>query len=206
MDLINYLNHHFLTEAQLLEASAIDATALAAFQARGVMPLPAYRLRLEMACDSFFGAHAGQASVDYYARGYPAWIGLLQSGADARAAFTQRYRARLDGAAIRSAHPKLNEDLDAHLAGEWAHFLNGTYGLCTRSGLPEQIAEKELATMVIQQLISSERALTDAETACLSQAVEMLDRASALFAPHERSRSSRHRLVDEVRKRYLGQA
>lgn len=36
----------------------------------------------------------------------------------------------------------------------------------------------------------------------LEKAVNLLDTTSSLFAPHERLKSSRHRLVDEVRRQY----
>lgn len=36
----------------------------------------------------------------------------------------------------------------------------------------------------------------------LEDAVNLLDEASALFAPHERLKSSRHRLVNEIRQKF----
>ncbi len=36
----------------------------------------------------------------------------------------------------------------------------------------------------------------------LTNAVNLLDASSALFAPHERLTSSRHRLVNEVRRKF----
>lgn len=96
--------------------------------------------------------------------------------------------------------PKPGAGLDAHLEDEWGHLLAGTYGLCTRSGLPEDIAAKELAICVIKELTGDANAAPDLER--LRQAVDLLDRASAPFAPHERARSSRHRYIDLVRQGY----
>jgi hypothetical protein len=210
MDLLRYLDTSFFTQHQLLAASGIDAAELAALVQRAVMPKPSYRLRLDIACDSFFGAHAEHHRVDYYAKGYASWIGIVQSlpgDADARRVFEQRYRARLAqlaAAGISSDEPKLNAGLNAHLGDEWRHFLDGTYGLCTRSGLPEDIASKEVAIAIVKQLTgeTGEQALTAVERDRLAQAVDLLDAASAPFAPHELGRSSRHRLVDQVRKSY----
>ena len=207
MNLIAYLNDAFLTQDQLLSAAGIDAQQLAALQRAGAMPQPSYRLRLDLACDSFFGPHSEQLSADYYAKGYPSWIGIVQALGSADAAFevfARRYRARMarlaaDG--IVSRHPKLNDGLEAHLIEEWGHFLNGTYGLCTATGLPEEIAAKEVAIAIIKHITEGRKqALTEAERASLTRAVDLLDAAGAQFAPHERARSSRHRLVDEVRK------
>lgn len=207
MDLINYLNGAFLTQDQLLAAAGIDGGQLAELKRGGAMPQPSYRLRLELACDSFFGAHSEQLSADYYAKGTPSWIGVLQTVGSAEAAyevFARRYRTRLAqlaAAGVASRAPKLNEGLDAHLRDEWQHFLNGTYGLCTTSGLPEEIAAKEIAIAVIKEITEGrEQALTDAEHQRLTQAVDLLDLASAPFAPHELARSSRQRLVNEMRK------
>jgi hypothetical protein len=112
--------------------------------------------------------------------------------------FARRYCEALAVLPLMSGDPKLNDGFDAHLRDEWRHFLDGTYGLCTRSGLPEDIAAKELAICVIRE--SLEGGAPD--LARLRAAVDLLDRASSPFAPHERPRSSRHRYVDELRVRY----
>ncbi|MBV8635325.1 MAG: hypothetical protein JO002_12600, partial [Burkholderiaceae bacterium] len=182
---------------------------LATMQARGVMPQPAYRLALDIACDSFFGRHQSQTDVAYYAKGYAAWINIVRNmqAEDAFELFAQRYKAQLRQlaeAGMSAAHDKLNAGLDVHLGGEWQYFLDGTYGLCTRSGLPEDIAIKELATTVIKEITEEryDKPLSHAEHAKLAAAVGLLDAASAPFAPHERLRSSRYRLVDQMRTAY----
>ena len=207
MDLINYLNSAFLTQDQLLAAAGIDGRQLAELQREGGMPQPSYRLKIDLDCDSFFGPHSERLSADYYAKGSPSWIGVVQTLGSAAAAFkvfARRYRARvtqLAAAGMASQHPKLNEGLEAHLRDEWGHFLNGTYGLCTTTGLPEEIAAKEVAIALIKELTDEcEQALTDVERERLGQAVDLLDLASAPFAPHEAARSSRHRLVTQMRK------
>ncbi len=193
MDLLRYLETHFFTRDQLLAAGRIDAAGLTALAG---MPKPTYRLAIDIGCDSFFGVHNERHHIDYYAKGYVEWIGFVRAlpkESDARRVFDHRYRdrlAQLAAADIASNDPKLNAGLDAHLADEWRHFLDGTYGLCTRSGLPEDIAAKEVAIAIIIEL-TSERALTLAQTSRLRDAVDLLDGASAPFAPHERARSSR---------------
>lgn len=210
MELIHYLNDGFFTRAQLLATCGIDLAQLTALQRRGVVPQASYRLKLDLGCDSFFGPHSEQMSVDYYAKGCASWIGTVQTltrDADAYEVFTERYRRRLEqlrAAGVTSAHDKLNAGLGLHLEDEWRHFLSGTYGLCTRSGLPEDIAAKEVAIAIIKDITGQRDtpALDDAQRASLSVAVDLLDAASGMFAPHERTRSSRHRLVDQVRQTY----
>ena len=210
MELIRYLSDSYFTEEQLLAVSGIAQGELGALQQRAMMPRPSYRVRIDVNCDSFFGAHQEHKQLDYYARSYASWIGLLQSLGgedDAFRVFAERYRARLvqlKAAGLCTDNPKLNAGLDAYLREEWRHFLEGTYGVCTKTGLPEDIASKELAATIIREIIGKPagQALSTRDRVCLTLAVDLLDTASGQFAPHERERSSRHLLIDEVRKTY----
>jgi hypothetical protein len=209
MNLIDYLKQHFLTREQLLAHTGIDGGRLDEWQALGMMPRPSYRLRLDLACDSFFGQHEEHHTVDWYAQGYVAWAGLLAAldgPREACAVFAQRYRRCLAQLAVDKG-VRYPQDLagEAHIEAEWRHFLDGTYGLCTRSGLPEDIAAKEAAIVLIRALTASgvPQGLNEEERRQLAAAVELLDRASAPFAPHEVERSSRRRYVDAVRAAWL---
>jgi hypothetical protein len=191
MELLDYLATHLLTETRLLAATGLDAAALHALQARRMAPQPSYRLHIAVQCDSFFGTHGEAAAVHWYGIGTPAWIGAVQgldSEDGAEALFARRYLARLHA---------LAPDAQADIKAEWCSFLDGTYGLCTVSGLPEDIAAKEWATATIERLLLEDPAPRDR----LRAAVDLLDAASSPFAPHERARSSRQRLVDGVRAR-----
>jgi hypothetical protein len=189
MELIDYLHTHFLTRAQLVAACATDGARLDAFTAAGTMPAPSYRLRVRIDCTSYFGDHAEDHALDWFAKGYVEWLHVLLEGAqDPYRLFAARYRAALH------ALPRFDmEATDEHLRSEWQHFLAGTYGLCTRSGLPEDIAAKELAIHVIRALTDDGRVLDADERERLAWARALLDRASSPFAPHERARSSRAR-------------
>ena len=200
MELIRYLEAHYLSEEQLLSASGLDAAELADMQARKLMPQPSYTLQLDIGCDSYFGPHKEQAGARYYAQGYAAWIGTVRTLAheeEGFQVFAGRYLARLDALGGAAHRPDLRE--------EWRHFLSGTYGLCTRSGLPEDIAAKELAAAAIRSLaapgVAELTELTDMQRERLLAAIELLDLASSPFAPHERTRSSRHSLIDALRVR-----
>jgi hypothetical protein len=128
--------------------------------------------------------------LELNAKGYASWLGAVRdlSADEAFALFCARYRSGLGGGSAS----------DEHLRAEWASFLDGTYGLCTRTGLPEEIVAKETAMTAITALVES----PSPDRGKLAAAVDRLDRASSPFAPHERARSSRRRLVDEVRRRY----
>ena len=118
--------------------------------------------------------------------------------------FSKRYKQRIEWLKKQrfySQDAKVNQNFEHHIKEEWQHFLQGTYGLCTKSGLPEDIADKELAILIINE-ISPLGALTDKNRDRLTRAVNLLDKASAQFAPHERLSSSRHRLIDEIRNKF----
>lgn len=209
MCLLDYLQHHLLSRAALLRATSIDDATLTVLQQQGAAPQPSYRLDLDIGCVSFFGKHSEQASQEYYATGCALWIASVHPFHIAPfKIFADRYRARLAAlgeAGISSTIVKLNEGLAQHLKDEWNSFLDGTYGLCTRTGLPEDIAAKELAVAIIEQVLAhaSGRSLDAQQRIHLARAVDLLDSASSPFAAHEVERSSRRRLVDQVRATYL---
>lgn len=207
MELIDYLNKHFLSRAQLLEATQIDEATFLQYQQDKLMPAASYVLKLDLQSDSFFGEYKEQLQLEYYAKGYTAWLGIVRSLTEEQLiydVFSSRYQDRLillKSLGFESNNPKMNDQLFEHIREEWEYFIQGVYGLCTKSGLPEDIAAKELAVILINELTEKE-SLAEEEVQRLSQAVNLLDRASSGFAPHERLQSSRHRLIDEVRRKY----
>jgi hypothetical protein len=206
MELIRYLNDRFFTSEQLLAHCAIRADELQRWQTRRMMPKASYCLALDIACDSFLGAHRKQQAVEYYAKGSVNWIDVLRQIDDEQAAyavFARRYRTKLGELAAAGMTHAERFAADEHIAAEWGHFLDGTYGLCTVSGLPEEIAAKEVAIAAIRELDADRnRSQTEADRARLRNAVDLLDRASSPFAPHEVARSSRRRYVDDMRAAY----
>jgi hypothetical protein len=205
MELIRYLEHYFVTREQLLSRSAIDNAQLERLQLARMTPQPSYRLRINLDCSSFFGEHEEQTTVEYYAKAYVGWLALAPTFSDeqeARELFFQRYRARLGELASAGIAPRDPEFAsDAHLLQEWNGFLDGTYGLCTTSGLPEDIVAKEASIAFIREL-AADSVVDDEARTLLRLAVDLLDSVAAQFAPHEAPRSSRRRYVDEVRARY----
>ncbi|MES2069591.1 MAG: DUF6058 family natural product biosynthesis protein [Pseudomonadota bacterium] len=216
----DYLYENFYTASQLQAASETSAADLQGWQAAACMPMPSYSLQMDLHCLSYFGEHRDSGRLDFYAKGYVQWLQFLrtlpQSGLpeqQAGTAFRQRYLARslmlfeqgLWPRKFRSQDGKPDFTvLDQHIGREWVSFLKGTYGLCTKSGLPEDIADKELATLVIDEITERQAkpALSASEEADLIMALRLLDRAAALFAPHERARSSRQRCIVAVAGKY----
>jgi hypothetical protein len=207
VELIKYLNKYFFTKQELLDITKITEQDFSKYQENGVMPKCSYKLSLNIKSDSFFGLHDDEQEIEYYAKGYSSWLAIIQSlnsTKEVYSVFASRYKMAIEslkGQGYSSNNSKVSSEINEHIKEEWSHFLNGIYGLCTKSGLPEDIAAKEFSILVINEL-SENNTLTPEQLNKLDLAVELLDSASSLFAPHERLKSSRHRLVNEVRRKY----
>ncbi|MBM2885635.1 hypothetical protein JFK97_14660 [Chromobacterium phragmitis] len=204
--LLNYLQAHFLSESQLLHRSGLSRERLAQLQREGRTPLPSYALRCSGVVASYFGEQALDGELAWYPLATAEWLIEAQRAdvASLRARFERRYRAEW----ARLAAQGLADAADGCLDAEWAHFLAGTYGVCTRHGRVEEIAAKSSAVALIDRLTACQTraALPADELALLRRAVDVLDEAAALFAPHERAASSRERCVNQARRQYLGDA
>lgn len=207
MELIKYLNSNFLTKQELLDISKVTEEEFLIYQQQKLMPTCSYKLDLNLTSDSFFGVHNEEQKIEYYSKGYSSWLAIIQSldtADEIYSVFEKRYMKaikHLQNKGHFSNDPKVTCDLRDHIQDEWQHFLSGIYGLCTKSGLPEDIAAKEFAIIEIKELIEKDE-LSHPEIEKLTLAVDLLDSVSSLFAPHERLKSSRHRLIDEVRRQF----
>ncbi|GGC78658.1 DUF6058 family natural product biosynthesis protein [Undibacterium terreum] len=218
--LLDYLHENFYTTRQLLGKSGVSQERLFALQHEACMPMPSYSLSMRVGCQSFFGEYEEVQQQDFYAQAYVAWlivlVGLETSTSlaqQAYAVFHQRYVSRVGQLFEQGLRPakfcastdQIDVDrLNEHVAAEWISFLKGTYGLCTKSGLPEDIADKEVASLLIDEITDRQCKvkLEGEEAVVLVQAVKKLDQAASQFAPHERSRSSRQRCIEGVIEKY----
>ncbi|KUM01646.1 hypothetical protein KIF53_20585 [Chromobacterium subtsugae] len=204
--LLDYLQSHFLSEPQLLFRCRSAPERLRELQQAGRMPLPSYRLSGSGMASSHFGERRMRGELAWYPRAMMEWL-IEAEHADAaalRGRFDQRYRAELRCLASEG----IAAESEAPLDEEWAHFLAGVYGACTRQGRIEQIAAKGAAIAVIDRLTDGQRLarVPAADIPLLWRAVDLLDAVSALFAPDEQAASSRARCVDAVKRKYLGEA
>lgn len=205
--LFSYLRDTFFTEEQLLQHCQCQQDDLSRLQNAGLMPKPSYVLTLDANCKSFLADTDVKSTMKFYAKGYVSWLNIVLNNNNTDeiyALFVQRYKdtlAYLSTQGFCSKLPKFNQNLDEHLIQEWSHFLAGTYGSCTKNGLPEFIATKELATELIKNYIEfNENDGSGSHE--LKAAVDLLDSVSAEFAPNERENSSRQRLIVQVRRDY----
>lgn len=207
MELVTYLNDNFLTLTELLTATEMKLSTFRGFQDQRLMPKASYVVDLQLSSDSFFGHHSETHNLEYYAKGYVSWLGIIEALKDPKkiySVFTERYKSTmswLKDQGYDCVDVKENISIDKHIREEWDNFIDGTYGLCTKSGLPEDIAKKEIAILNINALSENKNVSND-KNLLLTRAVNLLDEASSEFAPHERMRSSRQKFVNEVRRKY----
>lgn len=208
MALISYLYGHFYDLPTLVEKSGLSKAAVGRLQTLRIMPQPSYRLLMQSHSDSFFGQHECTEQLAFYPTGSVSWLAKVAELKDEQQAFhifKTEYLSALSNIATRGC-PFSGEHTEAVSLGveqQWPHFLEGTYGVCTRSGAVEEIAGKNIAVRVIESLIIEPPDKMAEETKSrLKAAVSLLDRVAAPFAPHELAKSSRERLVNQVRRGY----
>lgn len=222
MTSIDYIFQHFLTLDQVAEQSGVPLEKLTALQKANCLPGPAYRLKGSVTVSSLFGEHEEMIPQDYYPHSHVIKARELAEAGDDLAviasqqeeAFKTSYKdvlLRMHAKDYGLAHlftengDVAGKAADQLLDSEWQHYLDGTYGLCTKSAMAEDIAAKEIMITKIKWLIDrleSDEADQEALLPQLKRSVDLLDHISMPFAPHERERSSRGKYIDSVRAKY----
>ncbi len=207
MELIDYVANNFIPRSKLLESAGVDSSTLVRLQEMECMPAFSYLLDHSVKCSSPIAEFGATETTEYYAKGYCDWLATVAAIGDSARSFeefasrySERVKLLLDNG-LGTAEKQFLSGLGNHMREEWRHFLNGTYGVCTKTGLPEDIATKELSASRIVSLIS-QVSLDENSLAELKSVVDLMDSVCAEFAPHERAHSSRKRLIVDVRLKY----
>ncbi|KZN34585.1 hypothetical protein N480_21405 [Pseudoalteromonas luteoviolacea S2607] len=203
MELLDYLYAHFYSEAQLTKYCDVTKQRFTELQALGVMPKPSYILNAHIGCRSFFGNHEQNADINFYPKTYKQWLNKMKLNKKREDAFhcfntrMQQTIQALSNKGISSNYKNGTKEQAKFIEIQWQHFLEGTYGLCTRTGLPEDIAKKEITIDYINMLLAQQK-LNDKEEKQLICAMNILTSCSPKFAPHERSKSQFHQLAEVI--------
>ena len=212
MTLFNYLHDYFYSLDQLAQSVHIGVDSIRAYQNKKMVPLPSYQLNGEYEVSSFLGIHQDTQRIEFYPKDTVSWLRIIQdlhTSEMAFDAFVCRYQ--LTVSCLKKLNNLHNKDYlhtvmlsENKLREEWNNFLSGSYGVSTRSGLPEDIAAKDFALEEIRSLLDLDNGVLTLHQIRnrLENAVNLLDEVSAPFAPHERERSTRHQYVDEIRRQY----
>jgi len=223
-DILNYLQQNFYTMQQLAEISGVTETRIDQWIQLRCLPAHSYKISTDGAVHSFFGVVENVSSPGeekcYFNPSHIVKIKALeetgqpsQDMADKiKHSFCQDYITILNdkqmiqfGMADHFNPDGSNDEtLDQLLESEWAYYLDGIYGFCTKRARTSEIALKETMIKKINFLTdeATKAHITDDEKKSLSDAVNCLDQVSSQFSPHEFERSSRNKYIVKIRAKY----
>lgn len=218
-----YLAKHYLRAEQLAAAAALTVAQLDALIAQQLAPMPAYEVSEGRLRSFVFGDMAAPGAVAgrFFPPAQLAWISLARQTRaqgdiqQAQAQLQQQFAARY-GAALAVLNlttwrlPDCFDDTGAAIAdglrartdSAWRYFLNGTFSLCVANPVSEaHIATKEVLQEKLVQLSDngSKTSYTAQELALLPALIDAYAAAAMPFSPVEYVKSSRKRLVEDLR-------
>jgi len=217
-ELDNYLARHYLNEQQLAAASALSLTEIDALIGSQMIPAPAYTVSAEGLLHSHvFGVMPAPGALPgrYFHPSQLSWIALARapraSAASLKARFVSRFAAAL--ATLNLSTWRLRDCFDdqgvvipdglrARTDSAWTYFLNGTFSLCVANSVSEaHIAYKEVLQEKLTQLSENgqKASFPAEELAALHELIDAYAGAAMPFSPVEYPRSSRKRLVEDLR-------
>ncbi|UYB51936.1 DUF6058 family natural product biosynthesis protein [Xanthomonas sp. AM6] len=223
-----YLQQHYLEAAHFAAHCGIDPAELDALIAGQSIPAPSYVVSGGTTVHSaVFGALPAPGARDgrYFHPAMAPWVArarhLRASFGDAavpermRDMFARNLRtalARCDRTLWRlpdsfdADGAERSAGLERRLQAMWAHFLQGTYGLCV--AMPNDEAAIAYKDILQEKLVAlsdngSRERFDAGERERLLQLIDAYAQASMPFSPVEFPRSSRKRLVDDLRARLL---
>jgi Family of unknown function (DUF6058) len=217
-----YLDRHYQDAEQFASSCGISLIKLSELINQQLIPEPSYVVTEQSTLKSYvFGEMdaSGSRPGQYFHPANRAWVALALSSAGPRsskelkARFSNNMRYELaqlnktlfklpdsfkeDGTPIPEGLARRTELL-------WEHFLKGTFGLCIANPITEyEIARKE----ILQEKLSTvsengtKAHFAESETNDLLYLIEEYAKASMPFSPIEYHRSSRKRLVEDLKNR-----
>jgi hypothetical protein len=223
-----YLARYFSTSAQLAAASELSRTELDDLLSRSLIPAPSYVVKNSTVRSAVFGEASAPGAIDgqYFHRLCVSWVQRAAecrsrlSGELAYAELRNRFRDNLRDAfaeldrtvwrlqdCFRYDRSLIDVGFAARFEAIWHHFQNGTYGVCVaRPDSELAIARKEvLQEKLIALTANGARILyVGNERAVVEETIREYAEACSLFSPSDYARSSRKRLVDDLRRSLEG--
>lgn len=223
-DLQNYFDRYFLTTPAVAAALGISEARCDELVTQGLFPAPSYVVSAQRLRSVVFGEFdvPGLADACYFHRDLLSWmryaLSLLESCDldTARDKLEQTFTHDF-GAALQNLHRTcwplpdafdaqacvIEAGLAARCQKNWAYFQAGIFGLCVAHPVSAAaIAEKEILQEKLIA-ISHNGARTDYEENEIAPLFELIARyenAAMPFTALEFARSSRYRLVDQLRE------
>lgn len=224
----HYLQRHYLNVSKFAQHCHIDETTLHAWIRLQLVPQASYVVNGHGVISSeVFGEIAAPDTTPghYFHPAHKVWLeraqaairlaGIAAAPAMLKDTFTANFSLALadlnlstwrlpdsfadDGTALPAG---LNE----RCAGAWFHFLKGTFGLCVADPVSEAAIARKLVLQDKLNCLSNEGQRTDysaAEAQAVLDCIVEFDQAVMWFSPAEYPRSSRKRLIDDLKPRML---
>lgn len=181
-----------------------------------LVPKASYALEVNLQAKSYVAEHQEVQNYQFYRKNQVEWLQQIQGDNITTENAARRYFEIQYNLAIREflvtnlgqqivvLYPQTQWNL-SELNETWEHFLNGTYGLCTRTGMPNEIFLKHLYIGFIEFMVQQHQpdCIKPEPLEILSRAVVALDKVVSDFAPHEVAQSSRQRCIINIKKDYL---
>lgn len=221
-----YLNQHYLKHADFAALCELTPTMLSQLIASGLVPNPSYVVKDNSnICTVVFGeiACGDVVTGEYFHPAHWAWVqaaAQLQESlgsASAQVQLQQQFRDEFSVAlselhvstfALADCFDENNAVINAGMAKRcetaWMYFLNGTFGLCVADpSTIANIARKEILQEKLSQLSQNGQGseFSREETQALLKLIDDYAASSMSFSPAEYARTSRKRLVDDLRLR-----
>jgi hypothetical protein len=220
-----YLARNFRTAAQLAADCSIEPDALYRLVDERLVPAPSYSVSAQgsLLSKAFGEFPAGAATPgDYFHPANATWVSLAldarerlgarQAHHALKARFQHNFALalrecdrtifRLTDSFTDAGQPRA-EGIGVRTAEAWEAFLDGIYSLCVADPSSEMaIARKEVLQEALNKLSNDEAEWASAEgKARMGVLIDQYAQASMPFSPLEYARSSRKRLVDDLREK-----
>ena len=219
-ELDHYLARHYLNAQQLAAASDLPLKEIDALIASQMIPAPAYTVSAEGLLHSHvFGVMPAPGALPgrYFHPSQLSWIAVARApratAVSVKARFVSRFAAALAALNLSTWRLRdcfddgggvISEGLRALTESAWTFFLNGTFSLCVANPVSEaHIAYKEVLQEKLTHVSENgQRSSYPAEElVALLELISAYAKAAMPFSPIEYPRSSRKRLVEDLRAR-----
>jgi len=204
MSLTTYLRDHFVDKATLATLSKISIDRLDHLIAVKAIPSASYTCDGRSISSFVFGETPIKESLagEYYRPEYARWIGIAhhaQPGSERSAVLSElekELRISLE------VHCNTEEAIAAKVQSYLPYFFNGTFGLCVADpSTGAGIVRKEMLQEKLVELTAN-GTLASPANCSKEELLKLIDEyadSAMPFSPAEYERSSRKRLVDDLR-------
>lgn len=204
-----YLDRHFVEASRIAENRGMPVEELERLVDTGAVPAPSYVVLSDRIVSAAFGdlTNDGARIGRYFAPSQEQWLERVSAGDSLEVTFKAEMALELAAAnhAIHRLRDAFDDDgkalsgLEVRIDAMWGYFLAGVFALCVAdSGSVRSIARKEVLQEKLSELANGGAPLDRDE---LGPLIDAYDLAAMPFSPAEYPRSSRKRLVEDLRDR-----